>query len=71
MENERRELEVVGSVEYPVPEITEEEVERAVRKMESIKAAGVCEVNIESWRRRGPMEVGNTQGSVEVREDTG
>ena len=42
-------MEVVGPVEYSVPEITEEEVERAVRKMKSNKAAGVSEVSIDIW----------------------
>ena len=55
---------MVGSAEYPVPEITEEEIERAVRKMKSNKAAGVSEVSI-GGEIRGPMD-----GSV-VREDTG
>ena len=38
---------MVGSVEYPVPEITDEEVERAVRKMKSKKAVGVSDVSID------------------------
>ena len=58
MENERGELEVVGhSVEYPVSEITEEEVERAVRKMKSNKAAGVNEVSINMMKAGGEERV--------------
>ena len=49
----RGELEVVGLVEYPVPEITEEEVERAVRKMKSIKAARVSKVSIDMVKAGG------------------
>ena len=36
---------MIGSVEYPVSEITEEEIERAFRKMKSNKAMGVSEVS--------------------------
>ena len=57
MENERGELEVVGPVEYPVSEITEEEVERAVRKMKSNKAAAVSEVSIDMVKAGEEEEV--------------
>ena len=48
---------MVDPVEYPVPEITEEEIERAVRKMKSNKSAGVSEVSIDMVKAGEKEEV--------------